>query len=50
MNKDHIISEIVRTTEENNGKPLGTQRFERVTGIKKSYGVILRLPDSLSAA
>ena len=40
MNKDHIISEIVRTTEENNGKPLGTQRFERVTGIKKSdwYG------------
>ena len=34
MNKEHILSEIRRTTEENNGKPLGIGRFEKKTGIK----------------
>lgn len=33
--KDYIISEIVRTTNENGGKPLGVQKFENETGIRK---------------
>lgn len=33
--KDYIIQEIIRTAEENGGKPLGTQRFENETGIRK---------------
>lgn len=33
--KDYIISEIVRTTNENGGNTLGAQRFENETGIKK---------------
>jgi hypothetical protein len=32
--KDYIIKEIIRTAEENNGKPLGGEKFESVTGIK----------------
>jgi hypothetical protein len=40
MNKQHIISEIKRTAEENGGVPLGKDRFLKETGIKFSdwYG------------
>lgn len=34
MKKEYILQEIVRTTEENSGKPLGAKRFENETGIK----------------
>ncbi len=34
--KDHIISEIRRTAEENGGRPLGRIRFQAETGIKES--------------
>lgn len=42
MNKEHIISEIKRTAEENGGVPLGKDRFLKETGIKFSdwYGLI----------
>jgi hypothetical protein len=33
--KDYIIKEIIRTTQENGGKPLGQHKFESETGIKK---------------
>lgn|SRR3990167_4969881 len=33
MNKDDILSEIRRTTTENDGKPLGQARFRDATGI-----------------
>jgi len=41
MDKKHIIDEIIRTAKENNGIPLGKQKFTRETGIKFSdwYGV-----------
>lgn len=32
--KEQIINEIIRTTQENSGKPLGIARFEKETGIK----------------
>jgi hypothetical protein len=35
MEKEHVLSEIKRTTEENNGRPLGIGRFEKETGIKQ---------------
>lgn len=35
MNKQHILSEIKRTAEENGGVPLGMQKFFRETGIKR---------------
>lgn len=40
MDKEHVINEIKRTAKENNGKPLGSKKFERLTGIKFSdwYG------------
>jgi hypothetical protein len=40
MEKDYILKEIVRTTKENDGVPLGSQRFANGTGIRKSdwYG------------
>ncbi|MFA5293075.1 MAG: GIY-YIG nuclease family protein [Phycisphaerae bacterium] len=40
MDKKHIIDEIIRTAKENNGKPLGSGKFARITGIKESdwYG------------
>ena len=34
MDKKYIIDEIIRTTKENNGIPLGIGRFEKETGIK----------------
>ena len=34
MDKEHILSEIKRTTEENDGRPLGKGRFQKETGIK----------------
>jgi len=36
MTKQHILEEIKRTAEANNGTPLGTQRFTQETGIKES--------------
>jgi hypothetical protein len=40
VDKQHILDEIRRTATSNGGDPLGTQKFLRVTGIKKSdwYG------------
>jgi hypothetical protein len=35
MNKQHVLNEIKRTAQENGGKALGRERFERVTGIKE---------------
>jgi len=35
MDKEHILSEIKRTTQENGGAPLGMGRFEKETGIKQ---------------
>jgi hypothetical protein len=37
VDKKHIIDEIIRTAKENNGIPLGRQKFSRITGIKFSY-------------
>jgi len=34
MKKQNIINEIIRTSKENNGVPLGMGRFEKETGIK----------------
>jgi hypothetical protein len=41
IDKDHILSEIKRTAEENGGKPLGRERFQKETRIKLHdwYGV-----------
>ncbi len=36
MDKEHILSEIKRTTDENGGYPLGRDKFEKETGIKVS--------------
>jgi Meiotically up-regulated gene 113 len=35
MNKDHIISAIKRTAQQNGGVPLGIDRFREETGIEK---------------
>ena len=40
IKKEHILSEIKRTATENNGKPLGTRRFEKETGIKSNKTVV----------
>lgn len=34
ITKEHIISEIQRTANENGGRPLGIDRFEKITGIR----------------
>lgn len=36
MDKNHILSEIRRTTEINGGVPLGRQKFFEATGIKET--------------
>jgi len=36
MRKEEILAEIKRTAKENGGKPLGKDRFEEITGIKRS--------------
>lgn len=36
MNKEDILREICRTAEQNNGLPLGKQRFYQETGIKEN--------------
>lgn len=36
INKEHILSEVKRTADENGGTPLGRGRFEKATGIKPS--------------
>jgi hypothetical protein len=36
IDKAHILSEIRRTAAENGGLPLGVQRFERETGVKRA--------------
>jgi len=36
ITKQHIIDEIKRTAEANDGVPLGIGRFLKETGIKKS--------------
>jgi hypothetical protein len=36
MDKNHIIQEIQRTAKENDGIPLGIQRFKKETGIRYS--------------
>jgi hypothetical protein len=36
MDKQHILAEIRRTAKENDGRPLGRERFYRETGIKTS--------------
>jgi len=36
MDKKYIIDEIIRTAMENNGKPLGRDKFASETGIKES--------------
>lgn len=41
MNKNHIIAEIKRTAQHNDGVPLGIDRFREETGIEKKdwYGI-----------
>jgi hypothetical protein len=41
MKKEHILSEIKRTADENGGVPLGIDRFREATGIRKEdwYGI-----------
>lgn len=36
MDKKHILDEIRKTAEDNNGTPLGVGRFYKETGIKES--------------
>jgi len=36
MDRQHILQEIRRTAEENDGRPLGVRKFLRETGIKES--------------
>ncbi len=36
MQKEYIIAEIKRTTQQNSGIPLGKEKFSKVTGIKQS--------------
>lgn len=41
MTREHVLSEIKRTADENGGVPLGIDRFREATGIRKEdwYGI-----------
>jgi hypothetical protein len=42
MNKEHILREIKRTAEENEGVPFGHRRFFRETGFDLGGGALKR--------
>jgi hypothetical protein len=45
MDKDDILAAIRRTTQANGGSPLGRERFESITGIRRSASPLRRLPE-----
>lgn len=43
MEKEHIINEFKKQSEQNGGQPLSIIRFEETTGIKKMTGANIGL-------
>jgi hypothetical protein len=37
ISKQHIVDELKRTAQENQGVPLGRERFQKETGIKPHH-------------